>query len=72
MIHRIEISEHANEFLQDLMDLADMEYSIDRSAISSMDFDRIYYVEGPTSKFRKILGILRENGIHFASTIDKY
>lgn len=65
MIHRIEISAYDDELLQDLMDLADMEYSIDRKG-----YDKRYYIEGPTSKFRKILEILRSNGVRFTSTLD--
>lgn len=69
MIHKLKIDTYDRDFLEDLLDLADIDYTI-RGV--SHEGTKYSIKTNKISKFRKILKILSDQSIRFTSDIGDY
>jgi len=69
MIHKIEINTYDRDFLDDLLDLADIDYTIKGASYGETKYS---IKTNKISKFRKILKMLSNQSIRFTSDIGDY
>jgi hypothetical protein len=64
MTHKIKVSAYECDTVEDLLELADLDYTV-----KDKGYDVCYYIEGKTSKYMQLCRVLKHQSIRFESDL---